>query len=551
MNMKKYFYALMACTILTVSFTSCSDDDDDPFAPTEVVTNLSFTDADMEPYKIGGTVTWSLPSSEDNITGYVIYLNETATGKDHKLGEVTKGKTSFDIPNGTEFKAHLSVVAQNIMGEASNSATIEVKDNSGDPVVTELAFTDTDPSIKTIAGTLTWKLPVPEAYVTGYVIYVGDKNDEKGTKVGEVAAGISTFDVPEGTPYKAFLQVVAKRTSGESEIFAAMPVTNYVVPSKGLYILNGGNQGENNASISYYDIATGKLTTDIYKTANGSGLGDSAEQMLIYGSKMYVTVTASNRIAVLDMNGKLIESIEPKEGDEPMNPRCMVADNGKIYVSYFYGHAVAVLDTTTLKIENKVSVGRYPEQLAVANGKIYVSNSGGLDYPNYGSTVSVIDLNTFKVEKDIDVIINPGSLMADSQGDIYVISLGDYGDIKNTLQRIDGKTGAVTVMDNATKMTIVNDKLYTAYAQWGVPTITYKKYDVLTEQLIDGNIIKDGTDIASPYAIAVDPLSEDFYITESSWGSTGSLFTFTAEGKLKDKAIDTGGYEAKSVIFRQ
>lgn len=317
----------------------------------------------------------------------------------------------------------------------------------------------------------------------------------------------------------------------------------------GLYVLHGGNDGENNASIGLYNIETGKFTQEIYKTANGSGLGDSAEQLLIYGGKMYVTVTGSNRIAILSLDGKLIKNIEPKEGDQPMNPRAMVADNGKVYISYFYGHAVAALDTLSLEVTGKVSVGRYPEHLAVANGKIYVANSGGLDYPNYGKTVSVIDQKSFKVDKEIEVLINPGKVVADSQGDVYVISIGNYGDIKNTLQRIDGKTGEVTVVDQATYMTLVNDKLYTAYAQWGDANITYKKYDTLTEKFVDENLIKDGTNITSPYAIAVDPLTEDIYIAESSWGSTSSLYVFSADGKLQGQAIETGGYGAKCLFF--
>ncbi|MDL2208487.1 hypothetical protein LJB97_02595 [Parabacteroides sp. OttesenSCG-928-O15] len=552
--MKRIFYVFTVCLFAAVSFTSC-DEDDEIFIPTEVVSNLTFTDEDMDPYKIGGTLIWDLPASEENITDYVIYLSETATGRDQKVGEVMfgtsslAGKASLKIPNGTDLKAYLVVVTKNTMGESTNVAALEITDNTGDLIVTELAFTDSDPLSKTIGGMLTWKLPNPEAYVTGYAIYAADEAAQKGTKIGEVGAGISSFEVPVGTPYKPFIQVIVMKNNVESALFAALSVVDYAKPSTGLFILNGGNQNENNACISYYDIATGKLTQEIYKTANGSGLGDSAEQLLIYGGKMYVTVTGSNRIAILNLDGKLIKSIEPKEGGEPMNPRAMAADNGKVYISYYYGHAVAALDTLSLEVTEKVGVGRYPEHLAVANGKIYVANSGGLDYPNYGKTVSVIDQKSFKVDKEIEVLINPGKIVADSQGDVYVISLGNYNDIKNTLQRIDGKTGEVTVIDKATYMTLVNDNLYTAYAQWGDANITYKKYDALTEKFVDENIIKDGTNITSPYAIAVDPLTEDFYIAESTWGSTSSLYVFSADGKLKGQAIETGGYGAKCLFF--
>jgi YVTN family beta-propeller protein len=223
----------------------------------------------------------------------------------------------------------------------------------------------------------------------------------------------------------------------------------------------------------------------------------------------------------------------------------MVAKDGKVYISYFYGHEVAVLDTASLKIEQTVSVGRYPEKLAAANGKIYVTNSGGLDYPNYGNTVSVIDPETMTVEDEIEVLINPASIIADSEGDLYVVSLGDYGDVKNTLQRIDKATGEVSTICNASKIALANDKIYLMYAQWGVETPEFKIYDTLAEEIVDENFVKDGTAITSPNAITVDPVTEKIYITYYDYMSTASLYIFDKDGKLEGSPIDTGGYDSK------
>lgn len=344
----------------------------------------------------------------------------------------------------------------------------------------------------------------------------------------------------------AFLAPLFSSCDDDNEI--VIPPEENPTPT-GLLILNGGNRNENNASIALYNMETGVLTPNFYKNANGSGLGDSAEQILVYGSKIYVTVTTSNRLVVLDKNGKLIQAIEPKDGEAPLNPRGMVADKGKVYVSYYYGHTVAVLDTASLSVEKVIPVGRYPEQLAVSKGKIYVANSGGLDYPNYGKSVSVINQNSLEVEKEIEVLLNPTALQTDSQGDVYVISMGDYGEVKNTLQRIDGTTGAVTEMGNASRMTVVNDKIYTAFAQWGDPNITFKVYDALTEKVVNESFITDGTTITNPYALAVDPTTEEIYVTDSAWGSTGTLYIFSKEGKLQGSAIDTQGYETKFMTF--
>ena len=70
----------------------------------------------------------------------------------------------------------------------------------------------------------------------------------------------------------------------------------------------------------------------------------------------------------------------------------------------------------------------------------------------YDKTVSVIDLKKFEVEKTIEVEINPTILITVDNGDVYCISTGNYGDVPNTLQKIDPKSYAVTKVGNATEM---------------------------------------------------------------------------------------------------
>jgi len=315
------------------------------------------------------------------------------------------------------------------------------------------------------------------------------------------------------------------------------------------FVLNRGNDGANNASIAYYDAASGILNDKFYEDANGSGLGDSAEDMLVYGSKMYVSVTSSNRLAVMDMSGKLVKAIEPEnEGGEPMRPRYLAADKGKIYMTYYYGHSVAVLDTASLEVEKVLPVGRYPEQIVVSNNKLYVANSGGLDYPNYGKTVSVINLSSLEVEKEIEVVINPCRLEANNNGDIYVISMGNYDDISNTLQCIDGKTGTVKTLGNGSRMDLRDDFLYVLYAQWGQEeSINVSKYEASTGELVNENLVPDINKVSTLSSINVDG-SGNIYITDAPYTETGSVYVFNKDGKsVAGSPVDSKGYGPNTV----
>lgn len=316
------------------------------------------------------------------------------------------------------------------------------------------------------------------------------------------------------------------------------------------YVLNRGNFQANNASISYYDVTKNTLNEKFYEDANGSGLGDSAEDILVYGSKIYVTVTSSNRLAILDMDGKLLKSIEPEyETGDPKNPRYMRALDGKVYVSYYYGHSVAVLDTTSLDIENEIKVGRYPEQIAIANNKLYVANSGGLD-TNYGETVSVMDIPTLTVEKDIKVVVNPNRLAVNSKGDVFVISMGNYGDIPNTLQRIDGATGEVTKLGEGTYMDIVKDKIYVLYAPYYTPEQTcVAKYDALTSKLESADLIPALNKVNTLSGIRVEPTSGQIYVMNSPYTETGSLSVYNSAGSPIVEKMDTKGYSPNALWF--
>lgn len=322
----------------------------------------------------------------------------------------------------------------------------------------------------------------------------------------------------------------------------------------GLYLLNEGNYGSNKASIDYYDYASGIYRKNIYGQANPSatlGLGDVGNDIKIYGSKLYVVVNNSNKVEILDV--KTAKKI--KQIDIP-NCRYITFYKDKAYVTAYEGY-VAVIDTTALVVGSKINVGQQPEEMAVVGTKLYVANSGGYNYPNYERTVSVIDLTTGTELKRIDVDINLHRLKADQYGDIYVTSRGDYASIPSNLYVIDTKTDVVKKKFNvaASSITIDKDFAYVYSVEWNNATssnkISYSKINVNTETIIPGNFITDGTekDIMLPYAVAVDPLSSDIYVTDAKdYVTPGTLYCFDKNGKKKF-SVTTGDIPGHIVFY--
>lgn len=323
------------------------------------------------------------------------------------------------------------------------------------------------------------------------------------------------------------------------------PVVEPPVVGTGSYILNSGSMGSNNANIAYYDYETGKITYDIFKSLNSKELGDTGQDIITYNNRTYVAVYGSAVIYVLDKEGKILKEIESTKDGQKQQPRNLTAYDGRVYVTYYDGY-LAKINPNTLEIEAQVAVGRNPEYVRASKGKLYVANSGGLDYNTaigYDKTVSVVDVATFTEDKKIDVVLNPMDMAVDNDGNIYVISKGNYNDIPNTLQRIDADSQEITEIGNATVMTICDDKLYTIYSQWdanGSQEIIYNVYNTNTGTKLSDSFITDGTIVSQPFSISSDPVKNYIFIGDSDYSTNGDMYVFGTDGKLITK-FDTGG----------
>ena len=321
---------------------------------------------------------------------------------------------------------------------------------------------------------------------------------------------------------------------------------------KGFYQLNEGNMGTNGASLDYFDYTTGYYTRDIFSERNPDivkELCDVGNDIQVYGQKVYAIITVSNLVVVFDVR----TARKLKEIEIP-NCRYLAFHDGKAYVSSYAGPVqidpnaekglVAEIDTVTLKLTRKVTVGYQPEEMVVHEGKLYVANSGGYRAPNYDRTVSVVDLETFEEKKKIEVAINLYRMAIDKRGDIYVSSRGDYKNISPNLYVIDSRTDEVKqCLDiSVGGMCMSGDSLYyysVAYSMSsGGNRVTYGILDTRTKKEITDRIITDGTEkeIMIPYGLAINPETKEILMSDAqNYVVTGFVYCFSPEGKLRWK----------------
>ncbi|MGM9842849.1 MAG: YncE family protein [Muribaculaceae bacterium] len=338
----------------------------------------------------------------------------------------------------------------------------------------------------------------------------------------------------------------------EYDIISDFPGENTNI--RGFYLVNEGNMGSNKCTIDYLDYFTGLYARNIYAERNPNvvkELGDVGNDIGIYGSKMYVVVNCSHKVEVMDAK----TGIRLGQVNIP-NCRYVRFYRGSAYVSSYVGPvridpdapkgAVYRVDTLSLEITGKVSVGYQPEEMEIIGDYMYVANSGGYRAPNYDNTVSVIQMVDFKQVRQIPVGINLHRLKKDKYGKLWVTSRGNYENIPSRLYVMEKKRGynqmvvTDTIPVSCSNMAFYGDSLYYYATEWNNYTssniITYGIINIATKEIVSNNFITDGTekDITIPYGIAIHPETGDIFVTDAkNYVSSGTLYCFDSFGHKK------------------
>ena len=335
----------------------------------------------------------------------------------------------------------------------------------------------------------------------------------------------------------------------------------------GLYILNEGNMGSNRCTLDYLDLSGTDSTIHYYRniyaernTSTVKELGDVGNDIGIYGSKLWIVVNCSNKVEVCE--ARSTRRLGQVNID---NCRYLAFDGGFAYVSSYAGPVqvaencplgrVYKVDTLTLQKVDSVVVGYQPEEMAIVDGKLYVANSGGYRVPLYDNRIMVIDLATFQVIKEIEVDVNLHRLLADSHGQLWVSTRGNYFDVAPALYCLKDDKVVARLEIPISSMTIVGDLLYYIGTTFSYVDGGYKKdfgiVDVALQRCsvavtFEAPEIKN---ITLPYGIIVNPHDRDFYILDAkNYVSSGELLHFDADGHFLWR-VSTGDIPSRGVFL--
>ena len=342
---------------------------------------------------------------------------------------------------------------------------------------------------------------------------------------------------------------ILKREEPPDETVDTFPITPKN-KTEGLYILNEGILALKPSTLSYFDIERKQLVESVYSKFNYNTLGVHATDMLWYGSKLYVVMSLSGYVEIIDpLFAKSIKRVTYKDIVYDEVPHdYLAAYKNNIFISSSEGR-VAVMDTASLEIYKYIDLGTTPQQMVVFGGRLFVTNSGKSS-SHFDSTISVIDLNSLKEERKIVIGVNPIAIATDGQGNLFVSYGSGDPSLSQGIVKFNTLSNEISPVLDTTAGIVryFKDKLFVTGGYLNNQTI--KVLDLKNINKGTSEFITDGTSLRRPYALNIDESNGDVYIGDAEDEiSGGTIYCFDKFGKKKFSFYDQSGIRPNSFVF--
>jgi hypothetical protein len=307
--------------------------------------------------------------------------------------------------------------------------------------------------------------------------------------------------------------------------------------AKKVYVINEGNFGSGNASLSLFDTGNNAVVENYYQTQNSSSptIGDVAQSLSNINGIFYLVVNNSGKIMVCDNQLKKVTQITGLSSPRYILP----ITNQKAYVSDYNANAISIVDLNTNTKTGTIACSGWTEKMVLIYNKAFVTNMKR----NYTYIINTI--NDTKSDS-INVGINAGSIVTDKFDKIWVLSSGDNTtSILAKLSRIDPVTNLVEATyqfptnnsPNSLCLNKTKDTLY--YLNGGVFRMA-----ISSTVLPATEFIAKGT--KNFYGLGVDPNDYTIYAADAlDYVQKSTIYVFDANGnqKLNFKAgINANGF---------
>nr|NQU93374.1 YncE family protein [Bacteroidota bacterium] len=304
--------------------------------------------------------------------------------------------------------------------------------------------------------------------------------------------------------------------------------------ANGVFVVNEGNFGNANGSLSFLNTDSLKMENDIFQHANSRPLGDVPLSMTIIGGHAWIVVNNSAKIEICKLDD--MKSAGAIGG--LTSPRFMLPVSAtKAYVSDFYAGNLTIINTESQSITGEISLGHSSEQMIFSAGKVFVAFWSNYNFPEIeNKLITVIDPGTDSIVGQFTVGKEPNSMVSDKDGKLWILCSGGFsGEELPSLWRLNPVTLQTETVfyfetnDMSPNNLCINgtgDTLY--FLNQGIFSIPANATQLPTNPLIPegGNLF---------YMLAVDPNTSVIYASDAiDYQQRGLILRYRPDGTLID-----------------
>lgn len=316
-----------------------------------------------------------------------------------------------------------------------------------------------------------------------------------------------------------------------------------------VFIVNQGNFGYGNSSLSYYNPVTKTVLNNIFYKTNALPLGDVANSMTIHNSLAYIVINNSGKIYIINKNtfqyvGKITGFTSPR------NIRFI--NNYKAYVTDMYSKSIQIVNPQTMKITGHINIDNHNPNFSQHNSEqiVLYQNLAFVNSWSYDNKILVINTNTNQLIDSITVPKQPNTMVLDKNNKLWVLSDGGYsgspyGQEMAALTQIDPKTKQViktytfsNMADSPTGLCInpAKDTLYYLNpASYGGKVKLPGVYamSITASSLPKTPLINQNS--KNFYALGDDPGNGTIYVSDAmDYTEDGKVFVYSPTGNVED-----------------
>jgi len=301
----------------------------------------------------------------------------------------------------------------------------------------------------------------------------------------------------------------------------------------GVFIVNQGNFTAGNASLSYFESATSKLTNDLFYEVNDAPLGDVAQSISIVGDLAYIVINNSGNIYVIDrktaeFKGKISQLTSPRF--------FLKINDQKAYVSDLASNSISIVNPESYELTDAINVNRSTENMVLIGNKAYVAHWSGYLQAIKNNQVLIIDTETDALIDSIQVGVEPNSMVVDRDQNLWVLCSGGYDNEEiPSLWKID-------VLDkNVIKKFEFDDISLSPFNLLMNGTgdeLLYLNNGVYSMSVTDGTLPENpmiSQDGKYFYALGIDPQNSDIYVSDAlDYTKNGLVYRYDYTGSMLD-----------------